>query len=90
MKNLLFIIFAVLALMLVGFAAYNKIMFGDSRLLFPALIYSGAFSIVTLIDLGISILKKNETRFIWLLFFIHFSGIAQLVYYSKKLLKANR
>ncbi len=90
MKNLLFIISAVFTLLFVGFAAYNTIMFGDSRLLLPALISSGAFCIVTSIDLGISIFKKNETRFIWLLFFINFSGFAQLVYYSQKLLKANR
>lgn len=86
MKNLLFVLSGLVVTLLVVFAAYNKIMFGDEKLLMPALVYAITFSFVTLLDVGRDIFKKNETGLIWFILFIQFSGLAQMVYYSRKLM----
>lgn len=86
MKNLLFVLSGLLITLLIVFAAYNKIMFGDEKLLMPAIVGAITFSFVSLLDIGNDIFKKNQTGLIWFVLFIQFSGLAQMVYYSRKLM----
>jgi len=86
MKNLMFLIASIVTVLITVFAAYIKIMYGDSSGMNVAFIAALLLSLVSILDVLAFRKKEDDDKGFWALTFLFFHGWAQIVFYSKKLL----